>query len=416
MLIALLFSTFGPYHVARLASTRSIAKVVGVQLEARSSEYSWEEDSVQGVVTLFSETRCLSKKAINEGVFAALNRLRPDTVAVPGWYGTFALAALRWALIWRRPAVLLSDSQKLDAPRRFWREWVKSRIISRYSTALVGGTRHVDYLSDLGMARDRIFLGYDAVDNDYFQKKTEEVRSHKLEVRKRYGLPENYFLASARFIEKKNLPGLLRAYADYRELACNSAFRTAHSEPWDLVLLGDGPLRETLDSQLSTLNLREHVLMPGFKQYSDLPAYYGLAAAFVHASTTEQWGLVVNEAMASGLPVLVSNRCGCVTELVREGVNGFTFDPRDVEGLAKLMFRISTLSTPQLSNMRIESQRIIGEWGPRHFADGLKAAADMALNLGPPVSNRLSLSILAALGGRLRSVLTDSKPAMGQPS
>src|SRR5208337_5127598 len=80
--------------------------------------------------------------------------------------------------------------------------------------------------------------------------------------------------------------------------------------------------------------------LPGFKQYEELPAYYGLAGAFVHASTAEQWGLVANEAMASGLPVLVSNRCGCATELVEEGRNGFAFDPENVEQLAGFMRRL----------------------------------------------------------------------------
>jgi glycosyltransferase involved in cell wall biosynthesis len=87
--------------------------------------------------------------------------------------------------------------------------------------------------------------------------------------------------------------------------------------PWDLVLLGDGPLKADLCRLIDDLRIRNRVLMPGFKQYEELPAYYALARAFVHASATEQWGLVVNEASASGLPVIVSNRCGCVPEWCR---------------------------------------------------------------------------------------------------
>src|SRR5207249_5035240 len=154
----------------------------------------------------------------------------------------------------------------------------------------------------------------------------------------------NYFLASARFVEKKNLTSLIRAYAEYRDRlkgigVTDPGYKGA---PWDLVLLGDGPLRETLNAQLSTLNLHSHVHLPGFKQYDELPVYYALANAFVHASTTEQWGLVVNEAIASGLPVIVSERCGCVPELVQG--NGFTFDPMDEHELASLLFRMATLS------------------------------------------------------------------------
>ena len=167
---------------------------------------------------------------------------------------------------------------------------------------------------------------------------------------------------------------MLRAYASYRELAG----RLEGSAPWDLVLLGDGPLRETLNSQLSTLNLRGHVLLPGFIHYRKLPAYYALADAFVHASVTEQWGLVVNEAMATGLPVIVSNRCGCVPDLVTEGKNGFTFDPASAKALGKLMVGMSRLSERRLEEMREESRRIIAGFTPAHFATAAQRAIDVA--------------------------------------
>ena len=103
------------------------------------------------------------------------------------------------------------------------------------SAALVGGQRHVEYLVELGMPRERVFTGYDVVDNHYFHQKAQEVRSQRSsasakatadrEVRQKYALPENYFLASARFIEKKNLSTLIEAYAEYRQRS--SAFATA---------------------------------------------------------------------------------------------------------------------------------------------------------------------------------------------
>src|SRR5205823_6767644 len=120
---------------------------------------------------------------------------------------------------------------------------------------------------------ERIFTGYDVVDNAYFERRAVEIRnSNPLEadeLRKKYGLPENYFLASARFIEKKNLPSLIRAYGEYRQRSSDFAKATADREvggqpsevtaPCDLVLLGDGPLREALNTQLSILNLHAHV-------------------------------------------------------------------------------------------------------------------------------------------------------------
>src|ERR1035441_6959071 len=159
----------------------------------------------------------------------------------------------------------------------------------------------------------------------------------------------------------------------------DTALSSSPVVPWSLVLLGDGPLRSALNSQLSTLNLHSHVLLPGFKQYPDLPVYYGLASAFIHASTTEQWGLVVNEAMASGLPVLVSNRCGCATDLVQAGVNGFTFDPYNEQEMAALMLKVSAFNFP-LSDFGSQSQRIISKWGVARFAAGVQAAGASALS------------------------------------
>ena len=92
---------------------------------------------------------------------------------------------------------------------------------------------------------------------------------------------------------------------------------------------------------MTSLDLDRSVRLPGFRQYDELPAYYGLAEAFVHASRTEQWGLVVNEAMASGLPVLVSRQCGCAPELVAHGTNGYQFDPNDQVALARCMAEIT---------------------------------------------------------------------------
>src|SRR5207247_11168194 len=90
------------------------------------------------------------------------------------------------------------------------------------------------------------------------------------ETRKKHALPEKYFLASARFIEKKNLLRLIRAYAEYRRRSEVSG----EDAPWDLVLLGDGPMRDTLNTQLVTLNLQAQVHVPGFKPYDELPVYF----------------------------------------------------------------------------------------------------------------------------------------------
>jgi glycosyltransferase involved in cell wall biosynthesis len=308
---------------------------------------------------------------------AVLKEFSPDVIAVNGWGDFGSLQVLKCGADLKRPMVMMSESTVWDEKRAGWKEWTKGRIVRLCSAGLAGGTPHADYLVKLGIPRERVFLGYDTVDNDYFAGQTAEARKREAEIRQKHQLPPKYFLASARFIEKKNLPRLLEAYARYRQFAKPPA------ELWDLVLLGDGAMRKTLESQVASLTLQAHVMMPGFKQYPDLPAFYAFAGAFVHASTTEQWGLVVNEAMAAGLPVLVSNRCGCAPDLVKEGINGFTFDPFDVETLAQLMLRLTGFAPGQLASLAEAGRKLVAEWGPARFASGLLAAGNAAQSTGP---------------------------------
>ena len=373
---AVLFDRLGPYHHARLRAAGRLGDVTAIEVSANGGTYAWRRvagaDSFKKV-TLFEKCDSDSRPGgveVARRVRVALEEASPDTVFVPGWSDVAALAALDWCCTTRTPAVLMSDSQEVDRPRVWWREVVKRRLVSLFSAALAGGTPHLDYLVQLGVPREHIFTGYDVVDNAYFEAGAEAARADSQRLRARLALPERYFLASNRFIEKKNLPRLLQAYAQYRG---------AHGpKPWKLVLLGDGELRPQLTDLRRALTLDGDVLMPGFKQYDELPAYYGLARAFIHASTTEQWGLVVNEAMASGLPVLVSNRCGCAPDLVREERNGFTFDPYDVDALAGHMLKMAG-GEYDLAAMGRASREIISHWTPEAFADGLLNAAEAAL-------------------------------------
>src|SRR6266498_4084865 len=375
--IAVVFHYIGPYHHARLNAAASRLSVTGFEWLAKAHD-AWGKagsDARYHKVSLFPEAahNNLGSSHLRRAFWSALEQAHPDVVAVNGWNDFGSLVAADCCVRRGIPMVVMSESARQDEPRTWWKEMIKRRVVGVYSAALVGGQRHVEYLVELGMPRDSIFTGYDVVDNAYFRRRAEEVRSQKSDVRKQYGLSENYFLASARFIEKKNLPTLIRAYAAYRQKS-----EASGNPPWDVVLLGDGPLREALNSQLSTLNLHAHVHLPGFKPNDELPVYYALAKAFVHASTTEQWGLVVNEAVASGLPVIVSERCGCVPELVRG--NGFTFDPIDERELPSRLLQIASLSDDERRSLGDASYRIAENFAPDHFGEGLEQAAKLALN------------------------------------
>ena len=392
MHFAIIFQRFGPYHHARLAAASKLGRLTAIEMGALDKTYAWrsepQSDQFEHII-LFRDRdiQDVSGKHVLKVLANTLDELQPDVVAVPGWGSHYALAALWWCMKNNVPAVMMSESTAHDFKRRWYMEKIKGQVVRSVSAGLVGGKPHAKYLSGLGVPRERVFLGYDVVDNDYFSLHAGKAKKEAAALRREQKLPDRYFLASGRFIEKKNLPRLVEAFARY--------LRSSEEMKWHLVLMGDGPLRHYLEVLISELDLVEHVHFVGFRQYDELPIYYGLADVFIHPSTSEQWGLVVNEAMASGLPVLVSNRCGCAPDLVHEGINGFTFDPYDVGRLAKLMLRISSDECNREAMGRA-SREIIGNWAPGTFAENLWKAAEAAMT-APPKRAVLGKVLLTAL-------------------
>ncbi len=372
MPVAVCFHRFGPYHMARLAAAATQMDIVGIEFSSHTSEYAWDtvqsEESFRRVVIVpDGDIRTLSKKTQKELIWSALDSISPEVIAINGWATFEALTTLAWAVRNHVPRIIMSESTAWDFQRYGFREQIKKHIISLVQSALVGGTAHVNYLKQLGFPGKKIFMGYDVVDNSYFNRMAEKIRAEK------YSSPitrSPYFLTSCRFIKKKNLFRLFDAFARYR--------KNLKQEGWHMIVLGDGYLRPELEKYRDNLQLKGTLHLPGFKQYNELPYYYAPAEVYIQPSTTEQWGLVVNEAMASGLPVLVSERCGCAHDLVRNGHNGYSFDPYNVDQLTELMTEISSNNCDRPAMGRT-SLDIIRNWTPGRFAEGLENAVATAL-------------------------------------
>lgn len=373
MKVAVIFDNFGPYHVARLTAAARILSVTGIELGANSADYAWQPPERGGFhhVTLFPGTASAQPKSVLAAAMEAqLTVLSPDAVAIPGWADSGGLAALRWGIRHKTPVIVMSESNQGDHDRNRFREAVKRQIVGLCGAGLAGGSKAAAYLSALGMPTERIFVGYDAIDNTYFADGAAAAKVDGAATRARLGLPGRYFLTCCRLIDKKNIAFLINCFATYRQ-------GVADDQAWDLVIAGDGPLRPELQALAGRLGVAASVHFPGFIQYQALPDYYGMAGAFVLPSMTEQWGLVVNEAMAAGLPVLVSDRCGCAPDLVVDGDNGFSFDPTDPTALVTAMTQLAHQS--DLAAMGAESRRIIAKVDTTAFADGLANAVSVAI-------------------------------------
>jgi 1,2-diacylglycerol 3-alpha-glucosyltransferase len=388
-----------PYHEARMraAAEHMSLRLCMVQLAGFDAFEILRQPAQAGEKydrrILFPDKRWheINGRSMAQSLRALLSELRPNVVCINGWSYGGCIAALSWCVAHRVPAIMMSESTASDHPRRDWKEAIKRRIVGLCSASLVGGTPHRDYIAKLGAPLDQVFTGYDAVDNEHFCIGADRARRADKQLREKLALPPRFFMACSRFVAKKNLARLLRAYAKYRQ--------SVGETPWSLVVVGDGEQMGDLLALRQQLGLEAHVHFPGPKGYAELPYYYGLAEAFIHASTTEQWGLVVNEAMAAGLPVLVSERCGCAPDLVVPGFNGLLFNPEDANSIAKVMVEITDGSHDPRAMGR-NSQEIVARWSLARFAEGLNGAVKAALRAPAPSAGVIDRLVLWALRHR----------------
>lgn len=379
--VALLTQQVSNYHAARYrAAEREFEdlRIYSLMNSAVFEEFLSQTLDLQNIVRVFdgeaSYAQAVSSGALWLRLHAELDSYAPNIVVVAGWAFPESLAAITWARAAGVRVVLMSDSQFHDAARSRWREVIKERVVSACDAALVSAGPHRDYVTRLGIPAEDVFFGYDAVDNDYFATGADQARAQGRAMRAAHGLPERYLLASGRFIAKKNFPRLVEGFA---------CALTRGDLGHDLVILGDGPERAAIEDAARRHGMANRVRLPGFRGYEVLPAYYGLADGFVHVALAEQWGLVINEAAAAALPLIVSRPSGAAVALVEPGVNGFLVEATDLQGISEALLTLMSLSEKDRGTMGAVSRRKVADWGPDRFARSLRAACDAAL-VRPP--------------------------------
>jgi glycosyltransferase involved in cell wall biosynthesis len=380
MKVVIFWANILHYHAARIRSLYELFDNLGIELYAISIQPKSDELPVQGYQQLLQDKIEVLMPSHKFGmnhplsvyqIARRLNMIKPDAVAIIGYSQLVSLSAMLWCRIKHSAAILMLSTQEIDFPRSFFKEWIKSKIITGYDAVLVGGKSHARYARQLGIKDEQIFTGYEVVDNDFWSQQAEVVRKKAVNWRNNLNLPEKYILSSCRFVPKKNLDGLLYSYSSY--------LSQAGPNPFHLVIAGDGPLYIQIKNLARDLYIQDMVHFPGYLETGQLIPYYALASVFVLASSySEQWGLVVNEAMAVGLPVLVSKICGCSEDLVIEGVTGYSFDPSDANNLANLLVKISSCEA-DIIRLGQNAKSHIQKYSPNFFANNLLAAAKLGI-------------------------------------
>jgi L-malate glycosyltransferase len=332
--IGMVWAQYSAYHIDRCEAVAlrlaGRANVIAVEVATTSHDYAWEPSgAVAGAkkVTLFpgqsfDEIHWFAR------LRAMASALSPcDIVLIGLGYAAPDVILLSWFLRLRgKTVVVLSESKFDDRPRGIVSELAKAAALRCYSAAIVGGRRHHDYFRFLGFRRRSVMPGYDGVS-------LERVRQGGDVAPAGADWATRPFVYVGRFVGKKNLGTLLDAFAIYVGLADEGA------RP--LILVGSGELEAGLRAQAGALGIDRLVQFTGFLPADAVSRQLSGALCLVLPSIEEQWGLVVNEALAFSLPVIVSSAVGSRDALVRNLENGFVVEPHAATSLATAMLTLA---------------------------------------------------------------------------
>lgn len=311
--MALVWENLGPSHIDRIgACAASGLGVTAIEFHAKSQVYQWEEGEAQGArrVTLAGPDERLGGLIQAWRLYRALIRSRAEAIFLCDYQRLVVFwAALALRLSGRRVFTMLC-SKFDDYPRFWWRELAKIMLLAPYRGAIVGSERSTAYLHLLGFRRRPVLCGYDSLSIARIQGGGQAAASP--------GHAERDFLIVARLVTKKNLAFAIRAYAGWRQQAVH---------PRKLRIIGYGEQEAELRSLVAELELGDAVVFPGVANSAEVFQAMRAALCLILPSIEEQFGLVVIEALACGLPVLVSSNAGAVDGLLDNGVNGWVIDP-----------------------------------------------------------------------------------------
>lgn len=365
--VAICFQQFAPYHVDRISAAQELIgdnlRVFGIEYSDRSTTYAWDRADSFGFerITLFPSGNWEKIRPVRRlrALMSCLLRIKAKHVFLINYhfFDTF-MAAVLLRLLGKSPYIMMA-SKYSDKDRLVWKELTKKWFFLPYVGGLASGMSHYKYLEFLGVNMRNFRIGLDTLSIDRVRSCSGAAPApdgHDYERR--------HFTIIARMVPEKDIPTALFAYARYRDLCRDNGVA-----PRDLVLCGDGPERSSIENIIRERDIPSVTLL-GFANEREVCETLATSLSLVLPSISEPWGLVVNEALAVGVPILCSNVCGAADELVQSGVNGFSFAPGEVEGLANLMLLLST-DEAEWRRLSLGALRVAPRGDVARFADAV---------------------------------------------
>lgn len=333
----------------------------------------WDIDLLSGYRHIFLGQAARTRKPagfwslIAPELWGELRSGRYDVLWLHG-YGYFACWLAFLAARTMRMPVMLRGETHLGLLRAGWRGRARNRFLRAYFRSIQAflaiGSRNREYYQAMGVAADAIHLVPYAVDNTRFIASARLEPDARAQMRIRLGLRPGVttVLYASRLVERKHPATLLRAISSLQRAGIDVG----------LCVIGSGPLDQSLRQESQELGLRD-ISFVGFLNQQELPRAFSSCEIFVLAAEAEPWGLVVNEVMCAGLPVIVSDEAGCAADLVEHGVNGLCVTAGDSAQLARAIEKLALDSQLRDSMGRASLERIRG-WGFAECAEGLRSA------------------------------------------
>ena len=265
---------------------------------------------------------------INKGITKMLRRYNPDVVITSGYDSLAYWQAFLYCKLYRKKFILWNGTTLLSAGSTKGIRGLLKRIIVRGADRYIAyGTKAKEYLEYFGSKAESIYISTNTVDVGYFRSRVEEYRNKDSFKKDRKQYPKYLLLNVGQLIKRKGLLQVLKALECLKDSEIG------------LLIVGSGPEESSLEGFCKEKKLN-NVFFEGFRQQDELTKYYTLADIFILPSFEEVWGLVVNEALASGLYVLSSKYAGASYDLIKEGWNGEIFNPDDVEKIVNLIKKV----------------------------------------------------------------------------
>jgi glycosyltransferase involved in cell wall biosynthesis len=302
----------------------------------------------------------LEEVSLKQRVFGILNQIKtfkPDVVNLTGYYDVASWIVLFYCKLKGIKTILSNESTEGDHSRNNIKEFWKSLIIRQFDGYFNFGTLSKNYLLTLGAKAEKMLVNRNCVDNELLKKNYSESILSRPYRQSALNLSKNNFIFVGRLIEFKNLFFLLECFSEAQKQS---------KKDWGLIILGDGDQKDALQNFIEAQNIRNVSFQKGVS-WQEVPEYLALSDVFVLPSYSEPWGLVVNEAMACGMPVLVSEKCGCAVDLVQNSKNGFTFSAYDKNQLTSLLLKFMNNELDSLKMGEI-SEQIIKGYSPQNVA------------------------------------------------